>query len=150
MHRRNFLIGGASAAALSGTVAGEAVAALGRDLIAGRPVGPIAAGPSALAQRAGKKAAAGREVELTGYATPAAAGPGHYLVFAEDAPCTDPAVADARAWPQRAIRVYPTNGAAARLDGPVKVKGRLFAGGFHDTPTGTGARRVLVGAVTAA
>lgn len=149
MHRRSFMIAGATAAATATPIGGSAVAALGRDLLgAGPAVAQGGGGESALARRLARKGAAGRPVELTGWASPAAQGPGHYVVFCAERPLADPSVADARAWPQAAVRVYPTGGPAPT--GRVKVKGTLYTGGFHDAPTGTGARRVLVGAVEAA
>jgi hypothetical protein len=144
MDRRSFVFAGAGTAAAV-TLHGPAIAALGGS------AGPdgTARQPGALARRLAKKGGAGRTVTLTGWATPAAEGPGHYIVVGEDGPLGDPACADPHAWPQRAVRVYPTNGPAARVVGPVRVTGRLYVGKFEDTPTGRAASRVMVGAVTA-
>ncbi|MBK1670382.1 hypothetical protein CKO28_20365 [Rhodovibrio sodomensis] len=143
MDRRSFVFAGAGSAAAI-TLSGPAIAGLGGTSGAEGP-----RTPGLLARRLAKKGGAGRTVTLTGWATPAAEGPGHYLVLGEDGPVADLACETPQAWPQRAVRVYPTNGAAAGLNGPVKVTGQLYTGGFHDRPTGRAASRVMVGAVTA-
>jgi hypothetical protein len=144
MDRRSFVFAGAGTAAAV-TLSGPAIAGLGQGTGAQGP-----RTPGLLARRLAKKGGAGREVTLTGWATPAAEGPGHYLVLGEDGPVADVACHHPRSWPRRAVRVYPTNGPAAGLEGPVKVTGRLYTGGFEDAPTGRAASRVMVGAVTAA
>lgn len=147
MDRRSFVFAGAGTAAAvtaaAVTLSGPAIAGLGQGADGPR-------GPGLLARRLAKKGGAGRTVTLTGWATPAADGPGHYLVLGEDGPVADVACDHPNAWPQRAVRVYPTNGPAAGVAGPVQVTGRLYTGGFHDAPTGRAASRVMVGAVTAA
>lgn len=141
MDRRSFVLAGAGTAAAV-TLSGPAIAGLGAGADAPRI-------PGLLARRLAKKGGAGRTVTLTGWATPAADGPGHYLVVGEHGPVADIACDTPQAWPQRAVRVYPTNGPAHAVAGPVKVTGQLFTGGFHDQPTGRAASRVMVGAVTA-
>jgi hypothetical protein len=143
MDRRSFVFAGAGTAAAV-TLSGPAIAGLGQGAGANAP-----RGQGLLARRLAKKGGAGRTVTLTGWATPAADGPGHYLVVGEDGPVADPACDTPQAWPQRAVRVYPTNGPARAVAGPVKVTGQLYTGGFHDQPTGRAASRVMVGAVTA-
>jgi hypothetical protein len=144
MDRRSFVFAGAGTAAAV-TLSGPAIAGLGQTTGADAPHGQ-----GLLARRLAKKGGAGRTVTLTGWATPAAEGPGHYLVLGEDGPVADVACSHPASWPQRAVRVYPTNGQAAGVSGPVKVTGRLYTGGFEDAPTGRAASRVMVGAVTAA
>ncbi|MBK1696438.1 hypothetical protein [Rhodovibrio salinarum] len=145
MNRRSFVLAGAGTTAAV-TLSGAAITGLG----AQTSIHTTPRTPGLLARRLAKKGGTGRAVTLTGWATPAADGPGHYIVVSEDGPVADPAHDQPAAWPSHAVRVYPTNGPVQDVSGPVKVTGQLFTGRFSDLPTGRAASRVMVGTVSAA